>query len=1015
MSSANKDREIDKALTREAAYHKRLVDELAGEVLRQDIAISALKHELKQKRQAMALLHELPLVLGDKREFTDITERTVRLINTVLGMDRTIALVPTDKDSIFIPSAWAGFSVAVEKRVENVQLHIAGDLRNVRVLVGDTSIRAPYIEEIRRFFELPYFVVVPVIVDGSAVGLLISGRCTVAKPLNPPLDQGDLDTLQSIADLIQLLMENVRFAVFREMDRFKSDFFANVSHEFRTPITLSLGPVGQMLNGRCGDLPAEARDQLLLVGKNQERLLKLVNQILDLAKFESGKMELKAGRIADMNTFVAERVRLFQPLAEQRGISVVSRLDCKVTGSEVYADPGKFDTLLLNLLSNALKFTAKGKIEIATTITDGAFRVSVLDTGAGIHSEHLPYIFDRFRQISTERVSGHVGTGIGLALVKEIAQLHGGTVTVESEYGKGSCFDVSIPLGASHLNRVAVTRDAEVQSHESFPRNGNASSTYSFRTVATANCEAESLFDKTKPTVLYVEDNADLRIYVGNLLSAHYNTFVADNGERGLLEARKRKPELIIADEMMTPTSGYEMLKAIRSDPALSRVLFVFLTARVAREARLKALSHGADDYLCKPFDDEELLLRIGNLLSARKQERELRQRTNELEATNALLDKEANSRRQAECALRETNEKLEERIAGRTADLRKALDEVDALKRRLQAENVYLRNEIKLDHDYDSIIGESSCVREMLEAVEQVTDTNATVLILGETGTGKELVARALHGSSLRKDKPLIKVDCATLTPSLIESELFGHEKGSFTGADRRRPGRFELADGGTIFLDEIGEMPLDLQAKLLRVLQEGEFERVGSSETSKVDVRIIAATNRNMQAAVAEGRFREDLYYRLNVFPITCPSLRERKEDIPVLVKHFIDRGSLRIGRQIEEIPSSVISALQRYHWPGNIRELKNVIERAVIISRGPVLQLPELFENLPESKTEVTESAVETLSEIERQHIEQVLKSCGWRVRGTGGAAEILGLKPTTLDDRIKKHGIVRPKEI
>ena len=1015
MSLANKDFASDKATSREAAYHKRLVDELAGEVLRQDIALSALKHELKQKRQAMALLHELPRVLGDKREFTEITERAVRLINTVLGMDRTIALVPADRGSIFMPSAWAGFSVAVETGVENVQLHIDGELPKAAVLVNGASVRAPYIEEIRQVFELPYFVAVPVIVDGRAVGLLISGRCAVAKPLNPPLDQGDLDTLQSIADLIQLLMENVRFAVFREMDRFKSDFFANVSHEFRTPITLSLGPVGQMLNGRYGELSPEAREQLLLVEKNQERLLRLVNQILDLAKFESGKMELKAGKIADMNAFVEERIKHFQPLAEQRGISVISRLDCEVTGSEVYADPGKLDTLLLNLLSNALKFTSKGKIEVATSITDGAFHVSVLDTGVGISSEHLPHIFDRFRQISAERVSGHAGTGIGLAIVKEIAQLHGGTVNVESEYGKGSCFDVSIPLGTGHLDRTVLTSVIETQSHESFPDDGNTPSSDAFKTVAAANREADLLFDKTQPTVLYVEDNADLRTYVGNLLSAHYNTFVAENGEQGLAEARKRKPDLIIADEMMTPTGGGEMLKAIRSDPSLSRVLFVFLTARVAREARLQALSNGADDYLSKPFDDEELLLRIGNLISARKQEQELRRRTNELETTNALLDTEANSRRRAEYALRETNEKLEERIAERTADLRKALDEVDALKRRLQAENVYLRNEIKLDHDYDSIIGESSCILEMLEAVEQVADTNATVLILGETGTGKELVARALHGSSLRKDQPLIKVDCATLTPSLIESELFGHEKGSFTGADRRRSGRFELADGGTIFLDEIGEMPLDMQAKLLRVLQEGEFERVGSSETSRVDVRIIAATNRDMRAVVAEGRFREDLYYRLNVFPITCPSLRDRIEDIPVLIKHFIDRSSTRIGRQIEEIPSSVISALQRYHWPGNVRELKNVIERAVIISRGPVLQLPELTENLSESKYEVAENVAKTLAEIELQHIERVLKRCGWRVRGTGGAAEILGLRPTTLDDRIKKHGIVRPKEM
>jgi formate hydrogenlyase transcriptional activator len=1004
------------ALGQEARYHRKLVDELSGEVLRQDLTLSALKHELKQKRQAMALLHELQRALGDQREFASIMERAIQLINTVLGMDRTIAFVPSGTKLVFRPSAWAGLSATALGNIKTIHLHVGEELckRGGQVLANDTSPRASYVEEIRQVFELPYFVAVPVIVDSEPVGLLVSGRCVVAKPLNPPLDQGDIDTLQSIADLIQLVVENVRFAVFREMDRFKSDFFANVSHEFRTPIALTLGPVEQMLNGQQGELSAEIRSQLRMMGRNQERLLRLVNQILDLAKIESGKMELRAGRIVDMNAFIEERVRLFRTVAKQRGITVTARFGSEVAGAELYVDPGKIDTLLLNLLSNALKFTAKGRVEVVTAIIDGAFHISVLDTGAGIGAEHLPYVFDRFRQISGGESSGHVGTGIGLALVQEIAQLHGGTVTVQSEYGKGSRFDVAIPLGAGHLNRISVTSGDESSSRESSMKIEETLSAAAVTTVAAVNREADSAFDASKPTVLYVEDNADLRTYVGNLLRAHYNTFVADSGQSGLAEARKRKPEVIVTDEIMSPMSGGEMLKEIRSDPALSRVLVVFLTARAAREARLETLTGGADDYLSKPFDHEELLLRIGNLLSAREQERELRRRTNELETANELLDKEVNDRLRAEIALREANEKLEERIVERTADLRKALDEVDELKRRLQAENVYLRDEIKLVHNFDNIVGRSQGIRRMLEAVEQVADTDATVLILGETGTGKELVARALHSSSLRKDKPLIKVDCASLTPTLIESELFGHEKGSFTGADRPRPGRFELAEGGTIFLDEIGELPLDLQVKLLRVLQDGEFERLGSSETSCVDVRVLAATNRDLRVAVSDGRFREDLYYRLNVFPVTCPALREREGDIPILVRHFVATSSVRIGREISEIPSSVISSLQRYHWPGNVRELANIIERAVIISRGSILQLPE-FSGAPTGpRAESSEGAKKTLAEMERQHIERVLQTSGWRVRGIGGAAEILGMKPTTLDDRIRKHRIIRPSD-
>lgn len=339
---------------------------------------------------------------------------------------------------------------------------------------------------------------------------------------------------------------------------------------------------------------------------------------------------------------------------------------------------------------------------------------------------------------------------------------------------------------------------------------------------------------------------------------------------------------------------------------------------------------------------------------------------------------------------------------------LRKAFSEIETLKNRLQAENVYLQEEIKVAHNFEEIISAGDNLKSVFRKVEQVAGTDATVLILGETGTGKELVARAIHNISPRKERPIVKVNCAALPANLIESELFGHERGAFTGAIARRIGRFELAHKGTIFLDEIGDFPLELQAKLLRVLQEGEFERLGGTSTIEVDARVITATNRDLQNAVATGGFREDLYYRLNVFPIEIPPLRQRKEDIPLLVKHFVEKYSSKIGRSIERIPRKVLADLQAYGWPGNVREVENVIERAVILSSGGDLNLGDW---LPKTDVPVEAADVLTLDDLERRHIVTVLDLTAWRVSGDRGAARILGLKPTTLEARMKKLGIQR----
>jgi transcriptional regulator with GAF, ATPase, and Fis domain len=355
--------------------------------------------------------------------------------------------------------------------------------------------------------------------------------------------------------------------------------------------------------------------------------------------------------------------------------------------------------------------------------------------------------------------------------------------------------------------------------------------------------------------------------------------------------------------------------------------------------------------------------------------------------------------------------------------ELRRALAEVERLKNRLHAENVYLQEEIRSAHDFTEMVGGSAPLLELLGHVERVAPTDATVLVLGETGTGKELVARALHDRSPRRDRPLVKVNCSAISAGLVESELFGHVKGAFTGAIERRVGRFELADGGTLFLDEIGELPAEAQAKLLRVLQEQEFEPVGSSRSVRVDVRLIAATNRDLEEAVRAGRFRSDLYYRLNVVPLWVPALRERREDIPQLALFFLARAAKRFGKPVTGLTPAALARLSAYAWPGNVRELQNVVERAVVLAPAGRSELgAELFplpggESAGPAPAPAAEPAgagapVLTLEELERRHILETLERTGWLIDGPRGAARLLALHPNTLRSRLQRLGIRRP---
>ena len=379
---------------------------------------------------------------------------------------------------------------------------------------------------------------------------------------------------------------------------------------------------------------------------------------------------------------------------------------------------------------------------------------------------------------------------------------------------------------------------------------------------------------------------------------------------------------------MMPGMDGYEVCRRLKGNPETMNIPVIFLTARSEVDDEKKGLELGAVDYITKPISPPIVKARVKNNLA-------LKAMADSLRDQNYLLELEVGKRTSELVAAKEEAEK------GRQI-AEASLAEIHQLKDQLEAERAYLQDEIKLENNHETIIGQSDALKYVLYKVGQIAGSDTTVLILGETGTGKELVARAIHSLSLRKNRALVKVNCATLPANLIESELFGHEKGAFTGSQARHLGRFEIADGATLFLDEIGELPLELQAKLLRVLQDGEFERVGSSQTIKVDVRIIAATNRNLEEEVRNGRFREDLWYRLNIFPITMPPLRDRLDDIPLLVDFYVKKIAKRLGKTIEIIPEGVMDALQDYHWPGNIRELENVLERAVINSSGPKLRL-------------------------------------------------------------------------
>jgi DNA-binding NtrC family response regulator len=498
--------------------------------------------------------------------------------------------------------------------------------------------------------------------------------------------------------------------------------------------------------------------------------------------------------------------------------------------------------------------------------------------------------------------------------------------------------------------------------------------------------------DDTAASILVVDDiPANLGVLLETLSQAGYSVRVAMDGESALEQARYAPPSLVLMDAMMPGTDGFETTRRMRGIATLAQTPVIFMTALSESQDKVRAFAAGANDYVTKPFQHEEVLARVQTHIARRALERELER----------------------------ANAELESRVIARTRELEQALAEVEALKVRLQQENQYLKKEIS-EHMSDAIVGRSPALQHALAQVALVAHTDATVLIRGETGTGKELIARALHEKSNRRDGPLVKLNCSAISAGLVESELFGHVKGAFTGAHDRRIGRFELAHNGTLFLDEVSELPLDTQAKLLRVLQEREFEPVGSSKTHKVDVRVIAASNRDLVADSRNGRFRADLYYRLNVFPIDLPALRERRDDIPLLASHFMQRAARKLGKRLDRIEPASLAKLVGHDWPGNIRDLQNVVDRAAILADGHDLVVDWPLgpaqprsngahaDTAPPQESPAMPSSLQ-LRDHERQHFIEVLRQTRGVIEGPHGAARLLKLQPSTARFRIRKLGI------
>jgi DNA-binding NtrC family response regulator/signal transduction histidine kinase len=757
--------------------------------------------------------------------------------------------------------------------------------------------------------------------------------------------------------------------------QFRNQFFTNITHALRTPLTLTIGPLESLLGEEFGSISTLQREQIELALRNARQLLRLINQLLDLSRINSGfrdvmliekNLQQLIGRVVDSFRFIAQKKNI---ALEFKPGSVIP---------SVLIDPVKIEKSLFNIIGNAFKFTPDGgciRIELdcvrepdidrysAETVVSstspfetiaaagsGCIRIAVTDTGIGVSPQELTGIFARFSQGRTHASSPDSGTGIGLAHTREIVELMGGSITATSKPDHGSTFAIYLPIGDKRTKPM-IDDDLEPSALRVQPDIEMAD-------VFNAEDRCVEQLSGEKPLVLVLDDNPDVRTYITLMLRDDYDFITARNGAEGLERMRAHRPDIILCDIMMPEMDGNEFLHHVRQNPDWQNISFIFLTARADTEMKIQSLEQGADDYIVKPFNALELLARLKSLLRIR----ELQQRT-------ALQTKTIHS----------------------------------------------LTSKLQNKYVYGNIIGSSAPMRKLFQTLESIRDSEATVLITGETGTGKELVANSIHYNSPRKNKPLISVNCGAIPRELMEREFFGHVKGAYTGAVNTKKGYFAEADGGTLFLDEIAEMDRDMQVKLLRVLEHGEMVRVGDSRPVRVDVRLIAATNKDLQQEVRQGNFREDLYYRIYVLPLHMPPLRERSGDIPLLIEHFIQRMHKKTGRDFPPLPKRDMQLFLNYRYPGNVRELENIIERYCLLGLdtenlfapcttlpdGPVTQFP--YDELLASSNPLKAAAQKAKLHAEKEIILHVLQVCN---NDFSEAARMLNIGLSSLYRKLKE---------
>lgn len=639
---------------RERDYYRKQVDELTALNLQLDFRLSNALREITQKKQAFSLLSELSRKLGASPEILSILDAAGVSIGQSMAMDRTVVMLPEPGGpGRFRPARWLGYPSDREWALDQLRVDLPADVaRGERILLSNAATppeRA--VAALREDFHVPYFICASLVVDGAAIGAVLAGRLEEKRPVSLPLDAGDVDSFRAMAAMISATVRGMKVASLEELNRLKTEFFANISHEFRTPITLTLGPLEGLLAARYGPLSEEARALIHGMRRNQQRLLGLINEILDLAKLESGKMTLSVSSVPDFNAYVRDRAEQFLPWAEKAGLRLEQALSPEVSGASVYLDLDKFDRVLLNLLSNAFKFTPRGFVRVETARQGDECLVRIQDSGPGMAAGELSRIFDRFEQAGQGTRSPYAGTGIGLSLVKEIVELHGGRIEARSQPGRGSTFELAIKIGKDHLDPAFISctpcvprvPGGEGRADQSEPvapapdpladiaeaAEKNEDEGEELCRIMDSNRVVLASSDPSRSTVLLVEDNPELRSYVRGLLGKDYQVLLGVDGLHGLEIASARAPDLILSDLKMPRMTGLELCERVKRDPLLSGVPFVLLTSSDEAPVRLASLDRGADDFLGKPFSEAELLARVRNLVSLRRQhlrlKRELR------------------------------------------------------------------------------------------------------------------------------------------------------------------------------------------------------------------------------------------------------------------------------------------------------------------------------------------------------------------------------------------------------